>query len=370
MERNMPGREGTTPRATPALLREAAVWFELIHSDEPSTETLARWQRWMVEPEHRQAFRQVEDLWRAAGNVANPPWATLEELQADTYDGTQSVADWRERTERVPRERLWTLAAGVGAIAAGVTLYFMYFANAGLPSAATQSVQTAAGEHREVSLPDGTRLTLGARSAIRVAYTDAERSVSLERGEVFFDVTSDETWPFVVRVGASTITAVGTAFNVERQRDRAYVTVTEGVVEVIESASALGADAELTPVVPVRRERLKAGQRLSLGSTQSAVETVDVQEALTWIEGRRSYMHEPLRYVIPDVGRYSNRTIVIADPAIEEILYTGTVLQGQVDDWLTSLSHSFPQLEIVQAGDNQTILRLKAPGSGPDTAVQ
>jgi transmembrane sensor len=371
MERNMKSKEGTTPRASEALKREAAVWFELIHSDEPSTEALAQWQRWMAEPEHRQAFRQVEDLWRAAGHIKNPPWATLAEMQADEYEGVQSVAKWNAQAEaRAPKQRLWTLAAGVGAIAAGVTLYFMYFANAGLPGAATQSVQTAAIEHRDVTLPDGTRVTLGARSAISVAFTDSERGVRVERGEVFFNVASDKSWPFVVRAGERTITAIGTAFNVVQQGDRFEVTVAEGVVDVVELApSPRGADRAAAQV-PARKERLKAGQRLSSERGASAIETVNIEEALTWIAGRRTYLNEPLRNVIPDIARYTNRTLVISDPAIEQMLYTGTVMQGGVDDWLTGLGHAFPEIEILQAGDNQTILRLKASGVGPDTAVQ
>src|SRR5688572_23365126 len=189
MERNMQDKEGKTASATPATLREAAVWFELIHSDEPSTDTLAGWQRWLVEkPEHRHAFRRVEDLWRTAGGIANPPWATLADLQADDYDATLSIADWKARTKRAPHARLWSLAAGLAAVAAGATLYLAMFRNSDIGTEHVGLVQTGASEHRDMTLPDGTRVTLGARSAIRVEYTDDERGVNIERGEVFFQV--------------------------------------------------------------------------------------------------------------------------------------------------------------------------------------
>ena len=50
---------------------------------------------------------------------------------------------------------------------------------------------------------------------------------------------------------------------------------------------------------------------------------------------------EPLRYVIQDVNRYSQRPIVIADARLGDLQITGTVFQTNVLGWVQSLEAAF-----------------------------
>ncbi len=360
----MRGNETKRLETTSTLQREAATWFERIHAEEVSTEDLGEWQRWlMTSTANQQAFGQIEDFWRRAGEIEEPPWASRFELDVDTYDGTISVAAWRRGSEPRRRSSWRTLAAAFGGAAACAALYLLVFGDFTRVSEFTV-FETASGEHREISLPEGTKVLLGAQSSISVNLTDEVRNVVVDRGEVYFDVASDRSWRFVVRAGAGTITAIGTAFNVQNLEGRVVITVAEGVVEVTNVRAPAGtadssrktASESAPSVLP---KRVRAGERLAYGEMATDVQPVDPEMALAWRKGRLQYLNEPLKFVIPDVARYTNRQLVITDPTVEELLYTGSVMQDQIDDWLTSLGDIFP-VDIERIGENRVLLMARA----------
>ena len=60
----------------------------------------------------------------------------------------------------------------------------------------------------------------------------AFREVSV-KGKVFFDVKKDESKPFIVRVGNTKITVLGTSFSVESiKKGTTEIMVTSGIVEI------------------------------------------------------------------------------------------------------------------------------------------
>jgi transmembrane sensor len=327
-------------RRDDALLREAAEWFELVHRDDARTEDLARWQAWLAGGDHRrQAFRKVEDLWHTAGQLPH----------------AQPVAP------RMPYLRAAAAIASVTLL--GVLWAWSQWGPFGARDLSV--VETRSGEHRELSLPDGSRLMVGGRSAIKVQYTPAARYLIMESGEAYFNVEHDPARPFVVRAGSATITAVGTAFNVHRVEDRVVVTVVEGSVDIasvvpVTMPDSKGTHAPRPQAMLLKPTRLRAGQEMVYGDRDTEVRLADVGEATSWQAGRLKYLREPLKYVVPDVERYTTRQIVIADEQVGAIRYTGTVLEGELDDWLTTLEQTFPEIEVVRVNDETVLLKSKA----------
>ncbi len=94
-----------------------------------------------------------------------------------------------------------------------------------------------AGQHRQVILPDGTRVWLNPSTSI--SYPDnfrgAQRLVKLE-GEAFFDVKHDADHPFIITSGPIKTVVLGTSFNVKAYPGAATaeVTVVSGKVGVAE----------------------------------------------------------------------------------------------------------------------------------------
>ena len=117
-----------------------------------------------------------------------------------------------------------------------------------------------------VTLEDGTRVWLNARSTLRypVKFTAGERRVELS-GEGLFDVTHNPECPFIVEAGKATMTVRGTKFNVRDFDDEgmASTTLLEGCVEV-------GNRSGKVTLEPGMQSR-----------TRGAAETLDVREVAT-----------------------------------------------------------------------------------------
>jgi len=143
------------------------------------------------------------------------------------------------KTVQMPvRRNSWMRVAAAGAIlvVAGFLLR-NYFAD---NNTAWQNV-TASTEIQELQLADGTKVWLNAGSTLSYpqVFSDTERSVKLE-GEAYFEVTKNAQKRFQVLTDQTTVTVLGTAFNVRAESDEntTEVVVSEGKVQVEEKQTA------------------------------------------------------------------------------------------------------------------------------------
>jgi transmembrane sensor len=359
----------------------AAEWLvRLQESDLPAEEWL-RWQRWLDEnSRNREAFdemvRTSQRTDARRSDLFDIPMPSQSEREADAYVGEGAVSEWlgkanstaAQEKEAVGARSYWprrfAMAAGIAvvAVAAGILLRANVF-ETDAPGQ-LQSYETVESEHRDITLSDGTAITLGAKSSLAVNYSRERRTVILEDGEALFTVAKDPDRPFVVVAGSGTITAIGTAFNVRRDHDRVVVTVTEGEIEIKRRAGK-GTSIESVQTSSSKRTSatLSKGHQVVYDASQlNIVEIADPSAATAWRVGRLQYRAEPLKFVINGVNRYSAKEIIIADRQVEEMQFTGSVFQDQADDWLDGLEQVFP-IEVIEMGDDKVLLRQRASQS-------
>ncbi len=308
-----------------------------------------------ADPANRAAFERLQSIVHQLRETRHRP-----ELRA-IRDAALTQVHYRRQ-----RIGLWSgaLAASVAVmVAAGLLLNREFFGSVASPG--PLSVTTDVGQHRELTLPDGSTVTVGARSQISVQFSDSTRSLRLEGGEAYFTVAHEDARPFVVRAGEGSITAVGTEFNVQQIAGRVVVTVVEGRVQVASLPATPRTEELAKASMPSRATafpatRVQAGEQLVYGEALSPVRAVDPATAVTWRAGHLKYLGQPLKYVIPDVQRYSRKRLVIADKAVGQLGFTGTVFQDDVEDWLEGLETSLP-IEVIATDDHTVLLRSRAP---------
>lgn len=101
-------------------------------------------------------------------------------------------------------------------------------------------VVTPRGARKQVTLPDGSVVTVNAQSRLQIPadFGKKQRHIYLD-GEAFFDVKSDASHPFIVHSGQLQTTVLGTSFNVKAysgEKDIAVAVVT-GKVKVDKQAA-------------------------------------------------------------------------------------------------------------------------------------
>lgn len=375
------------------VYQQAAEWFVELQAAEPTLERISEWQRWFAADErHRTAYEEIEALWCAVEAVDDAIWPSAQEVSADTYDGEQLVSAWRarEQTTQVPVEpRTTTSTAGadprrhgetriecaraastrwprrgfLGALAVTVAVAAVALSlapritNLFAPSAIT--VLTAAGERRTVRLADGSSVAVSGLSNVTVTLSERSRDVWLESGEAFFTVAKDPARPFRVHAGATTFTAVGTAFNVRRTPDEVVIAIAEGIVDVgapgavqdhgTEGSAPAGAGTRPRGQEAEAIARLSAGQALSIDRTGASLarHVIDAGVVGSWRSGTLHYVDEPLSSIVNDIRRHSALDIEIADPSLAHLRITGTVFEHDVGNWLRTLEAAFP-IEVVE----------------------
>ncbi len=164
---------------------------------------------------------------------------------------------------------------------------------------------TSTAEVKRVELVDGTAVTLGPASAIRLSFTDMSRGVELLRGMAFFEVAPDFARPFRATAGDLTSTVLGTAFDISQDAGLVTVSVDHGRVEVAVPGSPIAAG-----------EQLGAGQWLSLDDTTLGVQRGSREPDLiaAWRNGRIVADNDTVASVVARIARWQPGRVVIADP--------------------------------------------------------
>ncbi|WP_197524497.1 FecR family protein [Novosphingobium resinovorum] len=312
---------------------DAAVGYLLDAQAAPEDTALReRIEAWLDEtPEHRQAWTQARKAWAVLGDVERAQRAP---------SSTATVLPFTPRARSQPTYR--RVMASLGALAASVALALAISPSLLLRLSADYA--TGTGQLRDVQLPDGTRVTLGARSAIDVDLTGNERRVRLVAGEAWFDVARDPAHPFVVASGRTETRVLGTAFEVRSSREQTQVGVARGHVRV----SASGNSEDLLP-----------GDRVLVDNASGAMreDKVPVASLAGWRDGYLFAENATVGEVVEEMRRYDKGWIVLADKALAARRITGlydarrpaAALAAIVEPAGGSITRVTPYLTIIRA---------------------
>jgi transmembrane sensor len=279
------------PDASPETEARAIDW--LVRQRDPDFADWDAFADWLAEdPGHAGAYDAVASL--DADLDALPPVSALRPA-------------W---TPEAPPRRTSRRAWFGGAIAAGLV------AVVGLSSfnlsGGANRIETAAGEHRTITLADGSKIEVNGASVLALD-DDRPRFARLESGEAMFHVVHRDDAPFVVEAGEAQIVDLGTAFNVVRRSAGTSVAVSEGVVAYN----------------PGRQNvRVAAGQGLDAADGDHdapKVHDVDVANVGGWRTGLLVYNGTPLTDVADDLRRTAGMDVRIA-PEASDLSFRGALI--------------------------------------------
>jgi transmembrane sensor len=311
-----------------ARLQDAGDWLQRLN--QPHDQALVdRWMQWCeADAMNLPAFEQMQHVWLA---FPRPTAMTLR---------PPALADRPKH-----RHRLIALAACVVILVATAGWFAVNYSN-------DRVLETAVGEQRRIPLADGSRLDLAPGSLVSTHFTLTRREVRLERGQAFFEVAHSAVRPFMVHAGNLTVTAVGTAFDVQISTSNSAVTVGEGSVTVAPGTQGTGA------------VRARAGQRVTFSQSARGLSVVNVNPKVAgaWRSGTLLFMGEPLEDVINAINRYTSPHIVVT-PAFQQARFTGTVSPLNIREWLNALELIY-DVKVVDQGSNRVLIRSRAENIG------
>ncbi|MDL4863721.1 FecR family protein [Halomonas elongata] len=298
-----------------AAADEAMQWYLRLKDDSATEEDQRAFQAWLDrDPRHARAYRDTEQLWQEIEAPAR--------LMAARRNARSS------RRLRPIRGVVWATAACVLVamfVVAGI------WRDPGLIDRLSADIATRPGETREVTLADGSRLFVGADSAVDVSISNESRELTLRRGRLWVDVMADGQRAFSVVTGMVHTRVMGTRFAVERRRDAVTVTVEEGRVRVaVEEnegpvqGTVLGADQQVVATDGV------------LGATRS----LDAPAQLAWHHGRLIFDRATLAEVAVQLERMLPGRVISAGGRTADVRLSGSFPIDDPDAILSALKTS------------------------------
>lgn len=174
-----------------------------------------------------------------------------------------------------------------------------------------QTLSVPAGGEFFYRLSDSTSVWLNSASELRFPtnFCGAERHVYL-KGEAFFDVTHDDSQPFVVGVPAGDITVYGTRFAVSDYREEPLSAV------LVEGSIGFTANDG-------KSVRLAPAERLVYEDDRLRVEQVDTTLYTAWVHRLFIFKDQPLGEIMTTLSRWYDFDVTFVDRELRDICLSG-----------------------------------------------
>ncbi|SEW52566.1 FecR family protein [Chitinophaga arvensicola] len=164
-------------------------------------------------------------------------------------------------------------------------------------------LSTPRGGQYKLVLPDGSKVWLNASSSLRfpTAFTGKEREVIL-KGEGYFEIAAQPQQPFTVKTGETTISVLGTAFNIKAYENEPaqQTTLLSGSIKVSNGHEQV---------------ILQPGKMAAITNNNISIRNADTTEVAAWRNGQLSFGGADIKSILRDVERWYN----------VDVIYTGTI---------------------------------------------
>lgn len=310
--------------AGPDAATEAVIgWLVTLNSGTVTPAERAGFEAWLnADPAHRTAWERLAGPLQDAFSPARA--AAARTPGARVLDDTLARAEARTRERR----RLLRGALALGGVASGAALLI---ADRHLPLAQLAAdLRTGTGERRDFTLPDGSTVTLDARSAADIDFGPGRRTVTLRQGALIATATPAGAHggaSFIVRTDHGQVRALGTRF----------------VVRVGEADSYVGMLEHRSEVTAANGQRLQIGEGQSARFGPRGVQPDErpPEAASAWQHGLLQAHDQPLGDVI-DMLRPWRAGLIRITPRAAALRVYGSYSLQDTDRALTALAETLP----------------------------
>ncbi|QHF44450.1 histidine kinase [Pseudomonas sp. S35] len=307
----MPGLRTAPPLPT-EVLEEAAEWLMRLSESELSDSERAEWERWKVSsPERDRAWARAQLLQSKLGGL--PPSLAMSALDRPSH----------------PERR-----AALGKLALLLALMPVGWGSWKLAQTQqwTADLRTRVGERRELTLADGSRITLNTDTAIDVLFDSQQRLVHLREGEILVQTAQDASRPFLVSTRQGRMQALGTRFTVRELSSRTHLAVLDGAVQVV-----LADNRQNAPLI------VNAGQRTDFSAQHFGALNPADRNVGAWAQGMLMADNMRLADFVAELTRYRHG-FVRYDPAIANLRISGAFPISDTQRTLNMLVQTYPVL--------------------------
>jgi len=236
----------------------------------------------------------------------------------------------------------WSWAAAALVAVSLLTAVCFIFANRW---SGAKGYETDVGEQRTIHLADGSLVYLDTHSKIRVGFSQDRRDLELLTGQAIFKVARDPNRPFRVRVGATSVQALSTQFDIYRRPNRrTTISVLEGAVQIDSNRPTSAGPFEVakpsTAVSPNTPARVSAGETatVELNGQLTSRAPADVAQVTAWRDRRLIFRATPLQEIAQEFNRYNHLQLRVEGEDLKRMQFWGVFDADSPDSLIRSLA--------------------------------
>lgn len=309
-----------------SLIQAAIGWAVRLNYSQPTDQDHLAFEQWLrTDPLHSVAWQRVSGLKGFQDELGTLP----PQLARNTLQTAQELrANSRTASRRTAVKLLsW----------AGIAVTTGWMAHEQAPwQRVLADVSTDVGKQKTLQLDDDSTIVLNTDSAINIDLANANRLITLRRGEILITTGADaqavarlgSKRPFWVHTPFGHIQALGTRFTVRLGDERAHISVQESAVQ-------------LHPAAGGQTDIVHAGENRWL--TQDGTQAAKPQgfEADDWAKGIIAGNNIRLQDLLAEMERYRHGRIV-CDPRVADLRVSGLFHVNDTDRALQFLMQTQP----------------------------
>lgn len=278
----------------------------------------------------------------------------LSVLSRNEEEGKRSFLNFmRQLRERKKRKlvRYVLQYAAIGILLIASTFFFTKsFIENDTRSNEVNTLYVPAGQRAQLTLQDGTSVWLNAQSTLTYPahFSGKTRHVTV-LGEAYFDVAENRKKPFIVSTQHIEMKVLGTQFNVYSYPEAGYIQtdLVEGSLKVYERQS------EKTAIT------LKPNEQVTIKKGEMAISQIPNVDHFLWKNGVYTFDNERLLDIIEKLQLYYDVKIIVKDPEIFNVRYTGKFRQRDGIDEILRIIRKIRKFNVEKDTDNNIITLTK-----------
>ncbi len=285
---------------------------------------------------NKKYFDELKNIWEVSSKKINPGKINIEIALSNVLEKTSG------KSKITTVWIYWKKIAAVVLIPLLLGNLIWFYLNSQKRNYASESVYNEVfavyGTRTAINLADGSSVWLNSGSSLKYPekFKGKERDVYLQ-GEAYFEIATNSSVPFIVKTPSLIVRATGTVFNVSDHISdmNSEVTLVTGKVFVNE----ISADKITEQFV-----ELFPNQHLTLNKETGkiSINKEDVNEYISWKDGKLIFRNKPLSYVVNKISQLFNVDIELHGSVLQDYRYRATFEDESLSEILRLLKISSP----------------------------
>lgn len=272
----------------------------------------------------------------------------------DREESRKSFEKFSQRLKNNKRKNIFKQVFQYAAVAviliASTALLTHYISVSHIQETTMNTLYVPSGQRARITLQDGTDVWLNAQSTLIYPsyFSGNERKIHII-GEAFFDVAENASKPFIVSTQGIEMKVLGTQFNVYSYSGGDYIQtdLIDGSLKVYKERN------EKDAVI------LRPNEQVIIRDHKMTVRNIANTEHFLWKNGIYSFNQEKLTDIIRKLELYYDVKIIVKDPEIFDVPYTGKFRQRDGIDEILRIIRKIQPFNIKKDIENNIITLTK-----------